>query len=346
MTSTAPSDAHLLPPGARPVAGEAVPPGEADDIRAIVDLVDAQVRDAARGTIARRDAHAKAHGCVSAEFEVLDGLPPELRIGIFAEPRRYTAVVRFSNGAGVLAPDRRGDSRGMAIKLLDVVASPSGTQDFVLVDHPVFVIRNVADYRVLQSASPQWRFFVPGWNPFRWRWREILLTLAILRQRVRNPLDLRYWSMTPFLFGEVACKFSAVPVGPPSGFQDTDAPDFLRRNLGRHLATAEARFDFRVQLRTQPDAMPVEDPTVAWREAAAPFRTVARITIPAQPLAPDDFCENLSFTPWHAVAEHRPLGGLNRARREVYEAVSRLRHALNAAPRREPIPAEVADRTR
>jgi len=31
------------------------------------------------------------------------------------------------------------------------------------------------------------------------------------------------------------------------------------------------------------------------------------------------FAESLSFTPRHSLAEHRPLGGLNRARLGVYQ---------------------------
>jgi hypothetical protein len=342
MSEAASHSPQLTPAAPSSSLGESVPDGEASDIQAIIELVEAQVREAAKGSIARRDAHAKGHGCVRAEFQVLDGLPPELRVGVFAEPRRYAAVIRFSNGAGVIVPDKQGDSRGMAIKLLGVAGSPSGTQDFVLVDHPVFVIRNVADYRDLQAASPQWKFFVPSWNPFRWRLRELLITLAIQRQVVKNPLSQRYWSMTPFAFGEVACKFSTRSVGSLSAFQDTEQADFLRGNLESHLAAGCANFEFMVQLRTQPDAMPIEDPTIDWRESAAPFRAVAEITIPSQPLAEAGFCENLSFTPWHGLPAHRPLGGLNRARREVYEAISRLRHNLNAAPRREPTDADIA----
>ena len=94
-----------------------------------------------------------------------------------------------------------------------------------------------------------------------------------------------------------------------------------------------------VQLRAHPDAMPIEDPTIEWSESAAPFVPVARITI-----APQDFdqptqrafCENLSFTPWHGLDAHRPLGGINRVRRTVYETVSQLRHELNGVVRQEP----------
>ena len=50
----------------------------------------------------------------------------------------------------------------------------------------------------------------------------------------------------------------------------------------------------------------------------------------------NSFCENLSFSPWHCLDDHRPLGGINRARRFVYQYISALRHELNQAPSKEP----------
>ena len=41
------------------------------------------------------------------------------------------------------------------------------------------------------------------------------------------------------------------------------------------------------------------------------------------------------------AVEHRPLGGVNRTRRVVYEVISELRHGLNGTPRREPTGDEV-----
>jgi hypothetical protein len=85
--------------------------------------------------------------------------------------------------------------------------------------------------------------------------------------------------------------------------------------------------------------MKVEDSKTEWLESEAPFIKVATIHIPQQVFdteAQMAFCENLSFTPWHALPEHRPLGGVNRVRRIVYEQISKLRHDLNHAPREEP----------
>jgi hypothetical protein len=37
----------------------------------------------------------------------------------------------------------------------------------------------------------------------------------------------------------------------------------------------------------------------------------------------------MSFNPWHAVPAHKPLGGINRLRQAVYQAISKLRHEMN-----------------
>jgi hypothetical protein len=100
-----------------------------------------------------------------------------------------------------------------------------------------------------------------------------------------------------------------------------------------------------VQLQAHPTRTPIEDPTVRWSEALSPFTKVATMIIPAQRLdlpGHAEFEENLSFTPWHALPAHRPLGGLNRARRAVYEAISRLRHERNGAAGRARAPSSPA----
>jgi hypothetical protein len=57
----------------------------------------------------------------------------------------------------------------------------------------------------------------------------------------------------------------------------------------------------------------------------------------------DDFGERLSFTPWHALPQHRPLGAINRIRRVVHDTISNLRSELNFnAPR--PAEPKVSDR--
>ena len=330
----------LLPASAS--SNEEVPANEDEATQQIVRMIEESVRAEARNGLARRGAHAKAHGCVQAEFRVLDNLPEEVRVGIFRDPRVYPAWIRYSNAFGKMQDDSVGDARGMAIKLMGVERSESGTQDFVMINHPVFLVRNAADYVEFQKAlsenSPV-KFFFPGLNPFNFRLHEFGIANAIRSTKVANPLDTRYWSTTPYLFGDTEMKFSARHCGPASPFIETISPDFLRENMQKHLAESEACFDFLVQLHKRPSEMPIEDATVEWSEKDSPFIPVARITIPAQKFASPKqlaLCENLSFTPWHTIPEHRPLGGINRVRKTVYDTISRVRHELNGEERREP----------
>ncbi len=320
---------------------EAIPPGEAAAIKIIENIIELQVSSQFKADPpARRDAHPKPHGCVAAEFRVLDDLPPRLRQGLFAQPRTFQAWVRFSNSNAKPQSDAIGDGRGMAIKLLGVEDSPSGTQDFINISYPVFIVRNALDYVVLQQnlANPL-KFFLPSWNPFQWRFREMYNAFMIEREKPSNVLNIRYWSMTPYLYGDTACKFSLIPRAPASPFNSRVGDNFLRQNLVLALNQSEASFDFCVQLRA--DAMPIEDPTIEWPESQSPFIPVARVTIPKQvfdtPMQ-NAFGENLSFTPWHGLAAHRPLGGVNRVRRIVYQAISALRHGLNHKAPAEPKP--------
>ena len=106
------------------------------------------------------------------------------------------------------------------------------------------------------------------------------------------------------------------------------------------LKDGEAIFDFTVQFQTDAEKMPIEDPGHEWQESLSPFRKVATIRILQQEFDSEtqrNFGENLSFTPWHALPEHRPLGGVNRARKIVYQAISIFRHEYNHADRKEPI---------
>jgi hypothetical protein len=60
---------------------------------------------------------------------------------------------------------------------------------------------------------------------------------------------------------------------------------------------------------------------------------VARIRIPRQAVQEGTAagCDTTAFNPWHALADHRPLGSMNRARKDIYKALSDYRLSVNAA---------------
>jgi hypothetical protein len=151
-----------------------------------------------------------------------------------------------------------------------------------------------------------------------------------------------YNSIAPFKLGPHNIKYRVVPAPqhcPPYQLpeQNSALPNFLRNALYQQLSLdrAPACFELQVQRQNPQYYMPIEDTSVEWDEKIAPFESVARISVPAQDFDSREqnlFCDNLSFNPWHALPEHRPIGGINRLRQAVYEAVRAYRHQRNAAP--------------
>jgi hypothetical protein len=82
--------------------------------------------------------------------------------------------------------------------------------------------------------------------------------------------------------------------------------------------------------------MPVEDPTVLWDEAESPFVAVATFTAPPQTSWRNGVSQGqedlLSYSPWHGLAAHQPLGAINRARRETYDYSAGFRAEVNRCP--------------
>lgn len=332
-----------------PLAQESPPPHEAAFTQSIADRLKAKIIKDNPAGIMRRDAHPKMHGVVRAEFIVEPNLPADLRIGIFKEPKTYPAWIRFSNQSGSIRPDSKPDIRGMAIKLMNVPGEKlldeerdEQTQDFIVISTHVFVTKDAREFDDLLKAIVS---SIPAQAWFYLTHLRVIRNVLRSLKRFANPLQIRYFSTTPYLWGDTAVKYSAIPqVGTPDTIPKNAEDDFLRTAMVRQLERRDARFDFAVQLRTDADAMPIEDPGKEWSEAASPFRKVASIVIPQQTFDTERqrvFGENLSFTPWHSLPEHRPLGGVNRARKLVYAFISTFRHQRNDAPRREPTSWEI-----
>ena len=330
---------------------ELIPAGEAamtqDIIQTAVRIVD-QHRESTRFL---RDAHAKAHGCVQAQLQVLPELEGELRQGVFSEPgKTWQATMRLSNGNAYPQFDSIRDARGMAIKLHDVPGkqllsdqADRGEQDFVMFSHPNFFVSDVAEYRqnvAAQADGKKAMAFFPSLDPRSWQVRHLFIALATLSPAPDSPTRSPYFSVSPYKFGEVNAKFRVIP-DPDScpayalPAQNQKLPNFLRSALYQQLSTDRMPACFVLQIQRQDASkyMPIEDTSIEWQESDAPFQTVARVKVPAQDFdtpAQNLQCDNLSFNPWFGLEAHRPIGGINRLRKAVYEAVSDYRHARNA----------------
>ncbi len=317
-----------MTPSTRGLAEEVIDSGEAEVTAAFIAFLEAASRRRHPSGPIRRFNQGRAAGCVNAEFIVPADLPSALRVGLFAAPGTYPAFIRFANASS--ATDREKDVRGMSISIAGVrgenLTPGSTSQDFVLNSHPVMVAPDTKEFMAFLEANEAGGL------------RRILYfashpALARIGLAARgNPschLDIPYWSTTPYLFGAGrAVKYVARPAADrsspmPSPLSDTYLGDALRTRLD----TADARFEFLVQFQTDPARMPIEDATVEWKEAESPYVAVASIRIPRQQIAAPGTgsCEEVAFNPWHSLAEHRPLGNLNRARRAIYPALSEFR---------------------
>ncbi len=328
--------------------GENPPPQEESYINKLTDLLKKTVIQTYPPGGTKRDAHPKQHGTVAAQFTVKPDLPKELRVGIFAEPGTYDAFVRFSNANPTVSPDIKRDVRGMGIKLVGVKGkkllddgTDDDTQDFVLISYDVFLtkgVREMYEFTTAYESGPLhilWYWF----NPFKPHLR-VFWNFIVPFRRATSPLDLQYYSMTPYRFGDTAVKYSAKPWSHVlSTIPHPPTDNYLREAMQRYLSREPIHFDFMVQLRTDPAQMPIEDAGKRWSQSLSPFRKVATLVIPPQEFETAekmDFGDDLSFNPWRCLPVHRPLGGINRARRVAYWTISKLRHERNALRQFEP----------
>ncbi len=331
---------------------EEVPLSEASDTRAIIADAISVVEQHRENTRLLRDAHAKAHGCVKAEVRVREDIDPALRHGVFGEPgRQWDAWMRLSNGNAYPQFDRVRDARGMALKLLDVpgeklTRNPRHAleQDFVMFNHSAFFVRDVAEYRsnfAAQAEGKRVLAFFPEWDPRSWELRHLIIALKTLSPAPPSPMTTTYHSVAPFTLGPLNIKYRVVPAPENCPHyvlpeQNRDLPNFLRSALYRQLSLdrVPACFTLQVQRQNAEHYMPIEDTSIEWDEAISPFETVADVRVPPQDFdSPEQNldCDNLAFNPWHALPEHRPIGGINQLRKAVYESVSAYRLERNGA---------------
>ncbi len=337
------------------LAEERALPGEEASLDSIIESFATYMRQNYRPGEYQRGGNTKTHGIVRGEFIVRDDVPEHMRHGVFAAPRTYPAWVRFS-GPG---PDMPKDIEDVgfvscAIKLMDVpgdkiLDEEKHTQDFISVCTPTFVTPDINANAQLQvhtlRGTPAFYFFTTGFSHFL-----DFLMQGWWNETQTSPLEARYWSCVPYLLGDAQAMMYSVrpksnkrsriphlPFGRPSD-------NYLREAMIKTLAESDVEFDFMVQVQTDPHLMPIEDAGVRWPERLSPFVPVATLRIPRQIFdspAQFAFAHNLSFTPWHCLPAHRPLGNQSRARKRMYYELRNLRQRMNGTPHIEPTGNEV-----
>jgi hypothetical protein len=328
------------------IAEEKLLPNEAEITQKITQQMTDFLIKTYTGKVAERAGNTKTYGVVKASFEVLPDLPDHLNIGIFEAGKSYPAWVRFSGPGPLVAHDL--DDNGIlsiGIKLMQVageklIDDEKRTQDFTGISSPTFTTPNVIENLKLQQQvyndTPAWYFL----NPCDSHLLDAVMQ-GLYAKANTSPLEVTYFSCVPYLYGAGnAIKYSIKP----SSDAKTKIPqqpsyDYLREAMVATLNQQEVCFDFRIQFQTDTHKMPIENAAVIWPEKLSPHIKVATLRIPVQKFASPaqlKFAQNLSFNPWHSIAEHRPLGNQGRARKQIYLETSKFRQQMNQAKRLEP----------
>ena len=87
------------------IAEEKLLPDEEAYLDSIVNSFEKQMRLLWKPGMFERGGNTKTHGIVRGEFIVHDGLPAELRHGIYAQPHTYRTWVRFSGPGPYITTD-------------------------------------------------------------------------------------------------------------------------------------------------------------------------------------------------------------------------------------------------
>ena len=308
----------------------------------------------ADGGHALRSVHAKTHGILLGEIDVPAALPEYLAQGLFAKPGKYPVVMRLSTIPGDILDDSVSTPRGLAIKIVGVngdrlEGSESDiTQDLVLVNGPAFGAPNAKTFlstlKLLAKTTDRAEGFKKVVSGALRGVQNVIVaatgtpnaTVATLGgQPETHILGETFYSQVPIRFGNYIAKVAVAPVSPEltaltqSPLNVNGVPNGLREAVVEFFGSHGGTWEVRAQLCTDFNEMPVEDASKVWSEKMSPYRAIARITVKPQTAWSANRSalvdDGMSFSPWHGLASHRPLGSVMRVRKMAYEMGRRFR---------------------
>jgi hypothetical protein len=317
-----------------------------------------------------RGTHVKGV-CAGAQFAVLDvtggsdeGLAMRLAKGMFAKPGVYPATVRFGNADPRKNSDFKADVRSLSFSVdlargTTASEAHAGRQDFSLQNTKTLPINDASAFLALSKILTATNPAAAMWSlPFKDKLR-VLRTLTLVQPQMHQTIkpyqQLRYESNVPFRHGPIdVVKYSATPsLNNHANPLDKKNPNGLQDELVRHVQedSKMSSFDFGVQFldtgrmtywgKPRDANFWIENASIEWNEAEAPFHTIARLTLLPKSHLQLDAAEAVYFdVTGNSTADSTPLGSINRARWSSEVASRKAR--MEAAGIREPEPPSYA----
>ena len=306
---------------------------------------------------ATRSVHAKTHGLLVGELKVMDNLPAYYAQGLFSKTVTLPIIMRFSTPPGDVLDDNVSLPRGLAIKVIGVEgerligAENTVTQDFVLVNSPKFLAPNakkfLANLKLLAKTTDKAPGLKTALSSVLQATEKVIEAVGGQSGKIismgghpeTNLLGETYFSQAPILYGTHMAKIAVAPISDAliqlknSKVDLDNKPDGLREAVINFFANQPAQWELRVQLNTDLSAMPIEDSSVEWPQELSPYIPVAVLTVKPQSAWSDARVsavdDGMSFSPWHCIAAHRPIGSIMRVRKMAYEVSAHFRAKAN-----------------
>lgn len=283
-------------------------------------------------------------------------LSQQVRQGLFSEPASFNILARYSNGVGIVRSDDRLDVRGLAFKVLEKTdgsplpdtGSKTGTQDFLMTNMPVPMGKDAFEFMDFAKLNSRLHheplstiLQIPGFAIKHPQIAKAILQLALEKRDIPSMTSQTFWGGSPYRLGSdeqgsQAIKFLVKPqesfkadesLRPPG--EKEDESNYLRQDLKARVQQGDIKYNFYVQLQTDPNKTPIENSLVEWKEEDSMPIPVGELRLfKGQDFDTPEkqkFCNSVSLTPWHYVDGHKPIGNLNRGRQAVYQASSSLR---------------------
>lgn len=303
-----------------------------------------------------RATHVKTQAIVKGTFTVSPDLPPELAHGIASLENSKTThpvAIRFANEPSFLQDDRAPGPRGCGMKVFDVsgtfmdgVGTRTRTQDLTFNNAPVLELKDLPT--TVQIFTIRERHFRNpeeiAEDPDMKKRDDLELQQAPMQLPNQHFLSYTMYSQSAYRWGPYVAKYALFPTGKfqevltqSHQIRDESSPEqhsaWLREWFN---GDKDAAYDLRVQLCQDLSKQAVEDTSVQWDESEFLFRTVGKVVLPVgQDVFGADrralWDDHMNLNVWYGLEEHRPLGSVNRLRKELYQRSSRFRSEMNAA---------------
>ena len=298
-----------------------------------------------------RATHVKTQAILKGTLTIPANLPAHLSQGLFAgsEAREHPVALRFANEPIFIQDDRTPGPRGVGMKIfnvngefLDPIGERTHTQDMTFNNAPMLELTDLPTTLDIFKLREKFYDDPQALTEALKKRSDASKQLAPASLPNQHFLSYTMYSQSAYRFGAYVAKYALFPTAPLQHSLAQDAritassdPDQHSQWLRSYFQTHDAEYDLRVQLLVSPANQPVEDTSVPWDETAFPYETVGHVMIPqgqdAFGAARRTFWDDrVKLNVWYGLEAHRPLGSVNRLRKELYKMGARMRGEMNA----------------